>query len=76
VITDVTSVLGYHLNLPRNRHKALAVGRFTGAARQPATKGLFIPQCCDTFKVSGRRKQHFIMNVTIDFVSSVDHVLW
>jgi len=47
-------------------------GRFIGKpGRQPEIKSLFIPQCYDTFRVIGRRKQHIVLNVSIS-VSSVD----
>jgi hypothetical protein len=36
VISDLKSILRCHLNLTKNRHEALAFGRFTGAARQTA----------------------------------------
>lgn len=36
MITDLKYVLRYRLNLPRNRHTALAVSRFTVAVRQTA----------------------------------------
>jgi hypothetical protein len=73
VITDLTYVLRYHLNLPSNINKALAIGWFTVASRHTVrNKELFILQCCDTFRVLGRKKQHFIANVTVSFVSSVD----
>ena len=54
-------------------YKALAVGRFIGAAgRQPETKSLFIPQCYDTFRVLGRKKTAYCTECVISFVSSVD----
>jgi len=77
--TYLKSIVRYLVNVPRNRHilkyKALAVGWFIGAPRrQPETKSEFIPQCCDTFTVLGRRKQHIVANVSISFVSSGDLV--
>jgi len=54
-------------------YNTLVVSRLKGMARQATrNKSLFIPQCCEIFRVLGRRKQHIIPHVSISFVSSVD----
>jgi len=68
LITDLKSVLQYHLNFPRNRHIKLEIAcwRLDFRRRQadsPKQKNLFIPKCYDIFRVLGRRKQHIVPNV-------------